>query len=56
MGNQGFIRATEFTGLVAQLLKKGQPVFFFNFEDCMHILNEKTESVTVAFVWQDITH
>ena len=32
-GNQGFIRATEFMGLVAQLLKKGQPVFFFfNFE------------------------
>ena len=28
-GNQGFIRATEFMGLVAQLLKKGQPVFFF---------------------------
>lgn len=25
MGNQGFIRATKFTGLVAWLLKKGQP-------------------------------
>ena len=28
-GNQGFIKATEFMGLVAQLLKKGQPVFFY---------------------------
>ena len=25
MGNQTFIRATKFTGLVAQLLKQGQP-------------------------------
>ena len=29
MGNQAFIRATKFTGLVAWLLKQGQPGTFF---------------------------
>ena len=29
MGNQGFIRATKFMGLVAGFLKQGQPGFFF---------------------------
>ena len=33
-GNQGFIRATKFTALVAWLLKWGQPAFIFNFEHC----------------------
>ena len=28
IGNQAFIRASEFAGLVARLLKNGQPGFF----------------------------
>ena len=34
MGNQSFIRASTFTGLVAQLLKQGQPGMFLNFKHC----------------------
>ena len=34
VGNEGFIRATPFTDLVAWFLKQGQPGICFNFEHC----------------------